>query len=238
MFKNKFCFIGCDIVVKNISNYEKKLMTFQNNYNDVSLENWEEMYELNGKTTKCFAIKTGKVSGITVLDFDTEYAYNIFLKNVPNFDTYFTVKTKKGWHVYCLYHPNLKTDNNILKGYIDEIDIRNDPMCINSSNKTTYICSVVICPPSSYIGLDGELFTYTFLGGEIKEVPQFLFDSLVKLNKHTNTMIETKASTIATHDTRIITQNKLIETHETRIATNDMQIITQNKLIATLETRI
>jgi hypothetical protein len=37
------------------------------------------MYELNGKTTKCFAIKTGKVSGITVLDFDTEYAYNTFL---------------------------------------------------------------------------------------------------------------------------------------------------------------
>lgn len=211
MFKNRFCFIGCDIVVKNISNYEKKLMTFQNNHNDVTLENWEEMYKLNGKQTKCFAIKTGKVSGITVIDFDTEYAYNIFLKNVPNFDTYFTIKTKKGWHVYCLYHPNLKTDNNILKGYIDEIDIRNDPICRNSSNKTTYICSVVICPPTSYIGLDGELFTYTFLGGEIKEVPQFLFDSLVKLNKHGNLLIET-------HDKLIIAHNTRIDTLETQIA--------------------
>lgn len=211
MFKNRFCFIGCDIVVKNISNYEKKLMTFQNNHNDVTLENWEEMYKLNGKQTKCFAIKTGKVSGITVIDFDTEYAYNIFLKNVPNFDTYFTIKTKKGWHVYCLYHPNLKTDNNILKGYIDEIDIRNDPICRNSSNKTTYICSVVICPPTSYIGLDGELFTYTFLGGEIKEVPQFLFDSLIKLIKHGNLLIET-------HDKLIIAHNTRIDTLETQIA--------------------
>ena len=195
MFKNKFCFIGCDIVIKNLSNYERKIMTCQKSYENVILENWEEMYELNGKTTKCFAIKTGKISGITVLDFDTEYAYNIFLKNVPNFDTYFTVKTKKGWHVYCLYHPNLKTDNNILKGYIDVIDIRNDPICITSSNKITYKRSVVICPPTSYIGLDGELFTYTFLGGEIKEVPQFLFDSLVKLNKPTNTLILSQAST-------------------------------------------
>ena len=172
MFKNKFCFIGCDIVVKNISNYEKKLMTFQNNHNDVSLENWEEMYELNGKTTKCFAIKTGKVSGITVLDFDTEYAYIIFLQNVPNFDTYFTIKTRKGYHVYCLYNSNLKTCVNILKGYIDVIDIINDG-------------SDIICPPSSYIILDGTIFTYKFLGGEIKEVPKFLFDCLSKLNKHT-----------------------------------------------------
>jgi len=207
IFKNKFCFIGCDILIKKISNYERKVMTCQNNYEDAILENWEEMYKLNGKTTKCFAIKTGKVSGITVLDFDTEYAYNIFLKNVPNFDTYFTVKTKKGWHVYCLYHPNLKTDNDILKGYIDTIDIRNDPKYIPSKNKTTYVCSVVICPPTSYIGLDGELFTYTFLGGEIKEVPQFLFDCLLKLNKNTNTFILTQASTSCnTNDTQIAEQ--------------------------------
>ncbi len=207
IFKNKFCFIGCDILIKKISNYERKVMTFQNYYEDAILENWEEMYKLNGKTTKCFAIKTGKVSGITVLDFDTEYAYNIFLKNVPNFDTYFTVKTKKGWHVYCLYHPNLKTDNDILKGYIDTIDIRNDPRYIPSKNKTTYVCSVVICPPTSYIGLDDELFTYTFLGGEIKEVPQFLFDCLLKLNKNTNTFILTQASTSCnTNDTQIAEQ--------------------------------
>jgi hypothetical protein len=177
-FKNKFCFIGCDIITQlrfneKIKFKEIKFITLQKSYEDVILENWEEMYELNGKTTKCFAIKTGKVSGITVLDFDTEYAYNTFLQNVPNFDTYFTVKTKKGWHVYCLYNPNLKTVNNILKGYIDIIDIRND---------LSNIRNFVICPPSSYIGINGDIFTYEFLGGEIKEVPQFLFDCLSKIN--------------------------------------------------------
>ena len=224
IFKNKFCFIGCDILIKNISNYEKKIMTFQNNHEDAILENWEEMYELNGKTTKCFAIKTGKVSGITVLDFDTEYAYNIFLKNVPNFDTYFTVKTKKGWHVYCLYHPNLKTENNILNGYIDIIDIRNDSTYVTNQNKTTYICNVVICPPTSYIGLDGELFTYTFLGGEIKEVPQFLFDSLLKLNKQKYTFTLVQDRLLATHDKSIMIHNKQIAEQETRIAEQETRI--------------
>ena len=35
MFKNRFCFIGCDIVVKNISNYEKKLMIECINKSDI-----------------------------------------------------------------------------------------------------------------------------------------------------------------------------------------------------------
>ena len=225
MFKNKFCFVGCDISSINNYNYEKKMITFQNNHEDVTLENWEEMYELNGKTTKCFAIKTGKVSGITVIDFDTEYAYNIFLKNVPNFDTYFTVKTKKGWHVYCLYNPNLKTDTNIFRGYIDIIDIKNDSMYITTQNNTIYICNCVICPPSTYIRLDGELFTYTFLGGEIKEVPEFLFDCLLKLNKHTNTLIASQDKVIATYDIRIATQDKKIIEQDRRIKVLEQKII-------------
>jgi hypothetical protein len=182
-FKNKFCFIGCDILTKKLSNKEVKVITLQKFTKDITLENWEKIYDEHGKIYKCFAIKTGKVSGITVLDFDTEYAYNIFLKNVPNFDTYFTVKTKKGWHIYCLYNPNLKTCSNILKGYIDIIDIRNDSLfIIDKQNITQYSCSYIICPPSSYIGIDGKLFTYIFLGGEIKEVPEFLFDCLLKIN--------------------------------------------------------
>ena len=200
MFKNKFCFVQCYIQLIQIGNKEKKIVSYPNYYKNVTLENWKTYYienknkkhnviilpkyleknedintfyynnkNNNNLSSNCFAIKTGKISNITVLDFDTEYAYIIFLQNVPNFDTYFTVKTKKGYHVYCLYNPNLKTDNNILKGYIDILDIRNDE-------------ATIICPPSSYIDLDGNIFTYKFLGGEIKEVPQFLFDCLSKIN--------------------------------------------------------
>jgi hypothetical protein len=204
MFKNKFCFVQCYIQFIQIGNKEKKIVSYPSYYKNVTLENWKTYYienknkkhnviilpkyleknedintfynnnnnKNNNLLSNSFAIKTGKISNITVLDFDTEYAYNTFLQNVPNFDTYFTVKTKKGYHVYCLYNSNLKTCNNILKGYIDVIDIRNDE-------------TPIICPPSSYIDLDGNIFTYKFLGGEIKEVPQFLFDCLSKINKDT-----------------------------------------------------
>jgi hypothetical protein len=203
MFKNKFCFVQCYIQFIQIGNKEKKIVSYPSYYKNVTLENWKTYYienknkkhnviilpkyleknedintfyynnkNNNNLSSNCFIIKTGKISNITVLDFDTENAYNTFLQNVPNFDTYFTVKTKKGYHVYCLYNPNLKTDNNILKGYIDILDIRNDE-------------SNIICPPSSYIDLNGNIFTYKFLGGEIKEVPKFLFDCLSKINKDT-----------------------------------------------------
>ena len=206
MFKNNFCFVQCYIQFIQIGNKEKKIISFPSYYKNVTLENWETYYienknkkqnviffpkyleknedikifynnnknnnNNNNLLSNSFIIKTGKISNITVLDFDTEYAYIIFLQNVPNFDTYFTIKTKKGYHVYCLYNSNLKTCTNILKGYIDIIDIRNDE-------------SNIICPPSSYVDLDGNIFTYKFLGGEIKEVPKFLFDCLSKLNKHT-----------------------------------------------------
>ena len=192
MFKNKFCFVQCYIQFIKIGNKEKKILSFPTYYKNVTLENWKTYYIENKNKKQNVIIfpkyleknedikifynnnknNTGKISNITVLDFDTEYAYIIFLQNVPNFDTYFTIKTKKGYHVYCLYNSNLKTCINILKGYIDVIDIRNDE-------------SNIICPPSSYIDLDGTIFTYKFLGGEIKEVPKFLFDCLSKLNKHT-----------------------------------------------------
>ena len=206
MFKNNFCFVQCYIQLIQIGNEEKKIVSYPSYYKNITLENWKTYYienknkkqnviifpkyleknkdinvfynnnknnnNNNNLLSNSFAIKTGKISNQTVLDFDTEYAYIIFLQNVPNFDTYFTVKTKKGYHVHCLYNSNLKTCTNILKGYIDVIDIRNDE-------------SNIICPPSSYIDLDGTIFTYKFLGGEIKEVPKFLFDCLSKLNKHT-----------------------------------------------------
>jgi hypothetical protein len=203
MFKNKFCFVQCYIQCIQIGNKDEKIISYPSYYKNVTLENWKTYYienknkkhnviilpkylekkedistfyynnkNNNNLLSNSFAIRTGKISNITVLDFDTEYAYNTFLQNVPNFDTYFTVKTKKGYHVYCLYNSNLKTYYNILKGYIDVLDIINDE-------------TVLICPPSSYIDLDGNIFTYKFLGGEIKEVPQFLFDCLSKINKDT-----------------------------------------------------
>jgi hypothetical protein len=177
-FKDKFYFIGCDIETKIINNIEQKKLTFPkyNKNMEAEVSNWIEDYNTNAKHTKHYAVRTGKVSGITVLDFDTEYAYKMFCANVPNFESYFTVKTKKGWHVYCLYDPKLKTCNNILKGLIEIIDIRNDPFIIK--NTKTLDASIVVCPPTCYAGVNGDYFTYKYLGGTINSVPQYLYDCL------------------------------------------------------------
>ena len=192
-FKDKFYFIGCNIETKLKNNIEKKWLTFPkyNRSMNAEVSKWIEDYNMNAKDTKHFAVRTGKVSGITVLDFDTEYAYKMFCANVPNFDSYFTVKTKKGWHVYCLYDPNLKSGNNVLKGLIEIIDIRNDPVIVkfsnNWSNKVILDGGHAICPPTSYVGVNGNYFTYKYLGGTINPVPQYLYDCLkIKKIKRNN----------------------------------------------------
>ena len=203
MFKDKFYFIGCDITREIKNHREVKIVTFpkevlkkvveqanyDNNTNDtndiyLNVSSWIDEYNTYAKHTKCYAVRTGKISGITVLDFDTLYAYKVFCKNVPDFESYFTVKTKNGFHVYCLYNPELKTCNNVLKNLIRVIDIRNDPVI----TKCGYVLgSCVLCPPSSYNALNGKSYTYEFLGGTIKPVPEYLFRCLKILKSHTRT---------------------------------------------------
>jgi hypothetical protein len=197
IFKDKFYFVGCDIKREIRNHREVKVVTFPKEVlekvaneskcaSDISLNvsSWIDEYNAYALHTKSYVVLTGKISGITVLDFDTLYAYKAFCKNVPDFESYFTVKTKKGFHVYCLYNPNLKSCNNILKNLIKVIDIRNDPVI----TKCGLLLGIgVLCPPSSYNTLDGKCYTYEFLGGTIKPVPEYLFRCLKILKAHTRT---------------------------------------------------
>ena len=198
LFKDKFYFIGCDISREIRNHKEVKIVTFPkevlkkvvelaNNTNNtnVNVSSWVDEYNPHASYTKCYAVLTGKISGITVLDFDTLYSYKAFCKNVPDFESYFTVKTKNGYHVYCLYNPELKTCNNVLKNLIRVIDIRNDPVITECG---FVLGSCVICPPSSYYTLNGDSYTYEFLGGTIKPVPEYLFKCLkiLKAKNRTN----------------------------------------------------
>ena len=49
----------------------------------------------------CIGILTGKRSNITVIDCDTVESYNEKLEEYPEFKNYYTVKTNKGYHIYC-----------------------------------------------------------------------------------------------------------------------------------------
>lgn len=203
-FKDKFYFIGCDITIEIINHTEVKKISYPKqvlenlpNPNDISLNisSWIHQYNAYASHCKCYLVLTGKISGITVLDFDTIYSYKTFCKNVPNFESYFTVRTKKGYHVYCLYNPNLKTTFNVLKNLIHTIDIINDIPDRTDLCGNPYLG--VICPPSSYYTLNGILYIYQYIGGTIKPVPKYLFDclkilkgrKLINLTKNLNFLI-------------------------------------------------
>lgn len=88
---------------------------------------WSESYESN------IAVVTGNVSGITVVDVDSDEGFKALSKLNIDTDTY-TVLTGKGRHLYYKYTPEVAT----IVGLIDGIDIRNDG-------------GYVIAPPSVHI---------------------------------------------------------------------------------------
>lgn len=69
-----------------------------------------------------YFIRTGEINDLTVLDFDTEESYQLFIEKYPETKDAFTVKTRKGYHIYFKYCPKLKnwTDDKM------DIDTRSD----------------------------------------------------------------------------------------------------------------
>lgn len=89
-------------------------------------------------------ILTGKVSNLTVVDFDTEESYEEAITKYPELLETMSVKTKKGWHLYFNYYPKLKNTTGVLS----DVDIRNDG-------------GFIIAPPTKYENLAGEVCKYT-----------------------------------------------------------------------------
>jgi hypothetical protein len=106
------------------------------------------------------AIITGKISGISVLDFDDITEYDKLVKKYPEIKKYRTIKTKNGVHIYCQYTDKLNTTTNGFNSY-EKVDIRNND-------------SIVFAPPTTYKLKDGSIAKYEDLGGKILPVPEFL----------------------------------------------------------------
>ena len=110
---------------------------------------------------ECIGIITGKQSGITVIDCDTEMSYEILTSVYSEFKKYYTVKTKTGYHIYCKYTDKVKSSIGALKG----TDILND----------NYL---VYAPPTAYKLPDKSIAQYKYIGGEIMEFPEFLIKKI------------------------------------------------------------
>ena len=109
----------------------------------------------------CLCILTGKPSGITVMDFDSEMLYLKVLEEHPELANSYTVKTRRGYHVYFKYNPHLKGITDVCDMCPKGLDIKND-----GGHCTT--------EPSTY---DDTMYQH-YNGDEIIDIPNYILDLL------------------------------------------------------------
>ncbi len=74
---------------------------------------------------KAFAVRTGRISGITVIDCDTVDAYTAITRDYPDLQHTLTIRTPRGYHMYCRYHAGATTSTSTFANY-PHVDIRSD----------------------------------------------------------------------------------------------------------------
>ena len=112
----------------------------------------EENYETNRDRKFGYAVKTGKASNITVLDCDTMDAYKSLCEAYPKLHQHYTVKSRRGYHVYFIYDPKIKSCK------LDKIDCQNDQKLIMGINTTAQ-------------RYNDETYTYQYIGGNLLHMP-------------------------------------------------------------------
>ena len=112
---------------------------------------------------------TGSKSHLTVIDFDNAETYKQLVKLYPKLIDHWTVKTKKGFHMYCQYDSQFyggKSGTNVFTEEFDGIDIRANG-------------GIVFAPPTKYLLPDRTLVKYEHISGDkILEIPKIFYDLL------------------------------------------------------------
>jgi hypothetical protein len=154
------------IKTKMVNGKEKKVPHFRTDWSNITFDNCLENVNQN------VAVITGKISGVTVIDFDCEESYDQIRKDYGFLDEFKLVKTNNGFHLYGKYNPDLKTGTNVFEKY-PKVDIKNDGGC-------------VFAPPTKYTLLDGSVVQYEDKGGAILEFPKEIVElqkSVIKQQK-------------------------------------------------------
>ena len=107
-----------------------------------------------------YVIKTGKVNNIIVLDFDDMDLYKEACILKPNY----TVKTRRGMHIYCLY------DEHITGSKTSKIDVQTNNKLVIGENTMLkrYNCRSLL---------------YSYLGGRIMSMSKVLMDWYCNVNE-------------------------------------------------------
>ena len=141
----------------------KKQMQFKTKWGSLTASNLR-------KDDQVLIIMTGSRSGLTVIDFDDRTHFLRLCAEHPELAEHYTVKTKKGFHLYCDFDPRLKTTDRIWKD--DEfgsypVDIRNE-------------MGIVYAPPTEYdVPTEDPHFEdikagYVYFRGTVKPVPEWM----------------------------------------------------------------
>ena len=133
--------------------------------NKVTAENYKTFINPNHQV-RC--LLTGKKSNIIVIDFDDTESYEKLKNDYPNITRHKTIKTRRGFHIYCNYDANILTTTNGLLNY-KNVDIASD-----GHN--------VFCPPSYYFDLQGNRIEYEDLGGDILDIPNIIKNDMKQFN--------------------------------------------------------
>jgi hypothetical protein len=157
----KFSFCGLATRL-NSEGVEKKYFT--NAHNSLGVKHGDITETTIVEGHKGFAYRTGKVSGITVYDFDIRSEYDRIVKAHPELEECYTVSTNKGYHIYFNYDGRITGKSGAMVDY-DGVDTRND-------------MNIIYAPPTKYKLLDGNTARYKLLGGKLIDVPQYMIDGL------------------------------------------------------------
>lgn len=148
----RFRFIGFsfqEIATKQLRNGERKKRPMgYPPWRDITLDNYEHFVLPHHRA---FAFRTGRVSGITVLDCDTQEAYDSLVRDFPQLSNTLTVRTRQGAHMYLRYEEQAKTGVQCFTSYRD-VDVRSD-------------MGIVFAPPTSY-DFFGTQVKYTFVNND------------------------------------------------------------------------
>ena len=166
-----FTFSGISTFVNSKGEEKKKPMGMPK-HAEINKDNFLEYCNFNHKAA---AIITGKMSNITVIDFDDKDCYETMAAKYPDLKKYRTIKTNKGYHIYCKYDPNIISTTDALSTY-PKVDIRNDG-------------GIIFCSPTQYKLQDGSIVKYEDIGGEILPIPEIIMDD-IKSDKFINKIQE------------------------------------------------
>ncbi len=167
-----------------------------------------------------FAVITGRCSGITVIDVDDHTHYDSLIAHHPELAQYLTIKTAKGYHIYCAYDQDVKTTTGafVEPWYYSQVT--------NQNGKITSKCmidirndeAIVFAPPTWYSGADGSIQSYKILiDGPLNEIPRDLKAKLKQCNEKRITL--TPSMETSDKDDQDIIEPFLLKAIPERIAT-------------------